>query len=351
MPQITLSRPSDFEILGPRWRALEATADASFFQSWTWLGCEAAARFPDPVLIDAREAGHDIALALCNRRRGWSGDTLWLAESGADDWDSSYVEHSGPLVARDAGPDITRALLRAAIARGGRRLILSGVPDRVAAVALSIPGTLRRQPPSPSPYVDFTCLRAAGLDHVASLSANTRQQLRRSLRRYAAAGPLGVRKAADTAEALEFLDRLAGLHQTTWQRRGKPGAFAVPEFYRFHRRLLARAVPRGEAELLHVTAGETTVGYLYNFIWRNWVLAYQSGLAYPDDDAARKPGLTCHHLAIAGHLDRGMAGYDFLAGDARYKTSLANASRTLSWLELGPIWRPAAVSAWIRRKG
>jgi CelD/BcsL family acetyltransferase involved in cellulose biosynthesis len=351
MPQIKLSRPGDFEILGARWRALEAGADASFFQSWTWVGCEAAARFPDPVLIEGTEGDRTLALALCNRRGSWIGDTLWLAESGTEQWDSSYIEHSGPLVARDVGPDVVRALLKAAIGRLGRRLVLSGVPDRVASLAMSVPGTLERRPPRPSPYVDFARLRASGVDHAASLSANSRQQLRRSIRRYEAHGPLTLTRAGTTDEALAYLDRLAVLHQATWERRGKPGAFSVPEFTRFHRSLLARAIPRGEAELLHVTAGGVTVGYLYNFLWRGWVLAYQSGLAYPDDDSARKPGLTCHHLAINDHLEHGMAGYDFLAGDARYKTSLANASRTLSWLELGPVWRPAAVSAWLRRSG
>ncbi len=350
MPQIKQSRPSDFETLGARWRALEAAADGSFFQSWTWMGCEAAARFPDPVLIEATQDGHTVALALCNRRHTWPGATLWLAESGIEQWDSTFIEHSGPLVARDAGPAVLPALLRAAIAPFGRRLVLSGVPDQVAAVAFSLPGTLEREASRPAPSVDFAPLRANGADHAASLSANTRQQLRRSIRRYQARGPIKLTRAADAAEALLYLDRLAALHQATWTRRGKPGAFAVPEFHQFHRSLIARAHPRGEAELLHITAGGETIGYLYNFIWRGWVLAYQSGLAYPVHDATLKPGLTCHHLAIADHFVHGMAGYDFLAGDARYKTSLANATRPLFWLELGPPWRLAAVSAWLRRR-
>jgi hypothetical protein len=78
------------------------------------------------------------------------------------------------------------------------------------------------------------------------------------------------------------------------------------------------------------------------------VLAYQSGFAYPQGDAQRKPGLTCHHLAVEDHLAHGMETYDFLAGAGRYKTSLANAVRTLSWLELGSPWRPAALAARLR---
>ena len=348
MLQIALSTPDNLETLGRRWRALEAGAAASFFQSWTWVGCEAATRFPDPILIEAVRDGRTLALALCNRTRGWAGATLWLGESGAAAWDSVFVEHNGPLLAAAAGPDVVAAILDAALRPFGQRLVLSGVREELAAMARRRPGTLAVQPDRPSPYHNFAIPRAAGQDPMAALSANTRQQLRRSLRRYEAGGALCVTRAADVPEALGFLDRLAQLHQRTWQRRGRQGAFAVAEFHRFHRALVARALPRGEAELLHISAGGETVGYLYNFIRDGWVLAYQSGFAYPDDAAHRKPGLTCHHLAMAAHFAAGMAGYDFLAGDARYKTSFANASRTLSWLELGPVWRPRAIAAQIR---
>jgi CelD/BcsL family acetyltransferase involved in cellulose biosynthesis len=199
-----------------------------------------------------------------------------------------------------------------------------------------------------APCVDLAALRAAGADAFAPLSANTRHQLRRSLRRYAEAGELSLTRARDTAEAHGFLDALAALHQARWQARGQPGAFADPRFLRFHRALLARALPRGEAELVRVAAGPQMIGYLYNFLWRGEVLAYQSGFAYPPD-GQRKPGLTCHHLAIAAHLAAGAQVYDFLAGEDRYKTSLANAARRLHWLELGPRWRPRAIRA--RLKG
>ena len=349
MPMFALSVPGDLEKLGERWRALEPDADASFFQSWTWLGCEVAARFPNPVLIEANRAGETIGLALCNRVPDWRGDALWLGESGSQAWDSLFVEHNGPLVAHRAGADVVRGLLETGRGRRGRRLVLSGVRGAVAAAARSIPGTLDLQPDRPSPSVDFNRLRAAGGDHAASLSPNTRQQIRRSLRRYQAHGSVRMRRAGDVPEALAFLDDLAVLHQDTWRRRNRPGAFALPEFHRFHRALLARAIPRGEAELLRFSAGSETIGYLYNFLWRGCVLAYQSGFAYPDADPHRKPGLTCHYLAIEAHMGEGMNGYDFLAGAARYKSSFTNAENRLSWLELGPVWRPSSVASWFRR--
>ena len=119
-------------------------------------------------------------------------------------------------------------------------------------------------------------------------------------------------------------------------------------FRRFHAELITRAMPRGEVELLRICAGGAVVGYLYNFLWRGWSLAYQSGFAYPDGDSHRKPGLTCHHLAINRHFARDGLGYDLLAGEGRYKSSLANTSSVLSWLETGPVWRWSALAARVR---
>ena len=359
MPHFTLSHPGDLATpsalarLGAQWRALEAVSEGSFFQSWTWLGCQAALRFDDPVLLAGILDGETVALALCNRRRGLAGDTLWLGESGDRARDAVYIEHNGPLL-RSGMEDVLSACLLAALLGPvdgrmetfGRRLAMSGVGDAVASAAAALPGRLiARQATQPAPYVDLAGLRVGGGGYLAALSSNTRYQLRRSARRYAQAGPLILTRARDLAEALAFLDELVALHQASWTRRGWPGAFAAPGFLAFHQALIAVALPRGEVDLLRIDAGTEVVGYLYNFRWRGHVLAYQSGFAYPENDDHRKPGLTCHQLAIESAMADGMLRYDFLAGGDRYKTSLATDTVQLHWLEAGPSWRPAALRA------
>jgi CelD/BcsL family acetyltransferase involved in cellulose biosynthesis len=73
------------------------------------------------------------------------------------------------------------------------------------------------------------------------------------------------------------------------------------------------------------------VGYLYNLRWRGWAYSYQSGFRY-ETGADCRPGLVCHLLAMRRYRDEGLTGYRFLAGDSRYKTSLATERDTLSWL-------------------
>lgn len=332
--RITVDAVADPNPLAAEWRALEDRADASFFQGWTWVGCRAGDRFANAVVLRAEQGGALVGLALLNRARG----RLWLGESGDPAWDAVYVEHNGPLLARGRA-DLLEPCLRA-LARG--RLVLAGVDAAQLRAARAI-GVVRLRQSDPAPYADLAALPAGEAAYLDSLSGNTRYQIRRSDRFYAMSGPIAVRRAATVDEAWAFLDALAVLHQATWTARGRPGAFARPEFRAFHRALLARAVPRGEAELLRIAAGARIVGYLYNFRHRGHVLAYQSGFDYADAGAHGKPGLTCHHAAIAEARRDGAIRYDFLAGDDRYKTSLSHGAVRLHWLEVAPRWSLAGV--------
>ncbi|MGE0419615.1 MAG: GNAT family N-acetyltransferase, partial [Acetobacteraceae bacterium] len=242
MISISLSPVRDFDALGKRWRDLEERADGSFFQGWTWTGCLARERFDDPVLLEAVDQGVTVALALFNRVRRVAGPaTLYLGESGQPALDAPYIEYNGILTARDAPADLVARCLdaarRAPIAGQSslcaRHVVMNGIDvdtlNAARAAGLN-PRVVREQ-----------TVWVADLDghgtYLDRRSANTRQQLRRSDRAYEAAGGLTIRAAGSVNEALDFLTMLRDLHQTTWQARGKPGAFAAPFFGRFHHAL------------------------------------------------------------------------------------------------------------------
>jgi CelD/BcsL family acetyltransferase involved in cellulose biosynthesis len=337
---------ADFAALGQTWQSFEARADCSFFQSWTWMGCLAEERFDRPTLLELRKDGELAALALFN----WHGRALFLGETGTRARDTVFIEHNGLLTARvEDAATLIRAGLRPA---GGRRMVLGGV-DEVHRLALAgLPGVIRILQTRPAPYVDYAALPAG--PYVASLSANTRYQIRRSDRRYAAAGELRIERARTVAEAHEFLAALAALHQRYWIGRGRPGAFAGADFTRFHHALIDRAMPAREVDLLRVSAGRCVIGFLYNFVHRGHVYSYQSGFDYHSAEAHQKPGLTSHRLAIELYRSEGMRRYDFLGGEDRYKTSLANASIMLHWLEYLPRfsarWLAAGARQLLRRR-
>ena len=325
----------DFNELGTRWRDLEARADCSFFQTWTWVGCLASERFTNTLLVEATEDGRTIALALFNRtRRG----LLYLTENGSAALDCPYVEQNGILAEAGRVEELTIACLRTAAAR--HVVVLSGVSATTLAAARASAGLVWSRRSRMSPFVDLRALRRSGVDYLAARSANTRQQIRRSDRFYGREGTIEPKRAETVAEAWAMLDAMGILHQATWTARGKPGSFAEPFFRRFHRALIEVALPRGEVVLLRVFCCATVIGILYGFSFRGRLLAYQSGFDYGAEDRQAKPGLTCHHAAIRHSLAHGFEIYDFLAGEDRYKRSLGDHDYTQNWVEAGPVWSP-----------
>lgn len=350
--EISLSPPGDLAALGAEWEVLQARAACSFFQSWSWVGCLAAERYDDPLVLRAAQNGVPVALGLFNRRRA----SLLLHETGRAAWDSVFIEHNGLLVA-PGDPAIDAACLRAAMGAipraarmAGAGLTLPGVDERWLQAARCAGHAVALRATRPAPFRDLASLRGAGKPFLDAISPNMRRQLRRSAARYAQAGPLAVVRAATVAEAHGFLDGLAALHQARWTARGLPGAFAEPAFRQFHQALIARALPRGEVDLLRISAGSRLIGYLYNLRSGGHVHAYQGGFDYSDADGQRKPGLTCHHLAIEASLAAGATRYDFLAGDDRYKRDLSDAETTLYWAALGARYslQHALIAGWRR---
>lgn len=321
--RIEASRVSCLASLEAEWRGLEARApEASIFQGWSWMGCLADERFPNPVLVRAEVDGVVAGLALFNRRAG----VLFLSESGDARLDAPFIEHNAPLIAADAPPGLLAGMMRAAWRSGlVWAIALGGVPPGVAA---AVGGIAWRRQLRVAPHVDLDALRAAGGDYLASLSANARQQVRRSLRHWAARGTVRLDRAADAGQAGAWFAELARLHGETWRRRGRPGAFADDFAQRFHRALIALGTPRGEVDILRASAGEAPFGYLYNLRRGGAVCAYQGGWAL---DPAGRPGITCHVLAIERELAGATRRYDFLAGDGRYKSSLAHGETRLVW--------------------
>lgn len=314
------------------WRDLYARADATAFLGWEWMSAWIAGLDAMPFILVGEAGGALVLLGLLapHRRREALGavqvDGLWLHATGRDEADVIAVEYNGFLVDRAwAGRAETAAigwlLGRTAAGRRFDEVQIKAIAEDRAALYAPAGALVRTLGRKPSWQVDLAAVRAAGGVYLDALSANTRQQVRRSMRLYASAGSLEAARAPDAEMALAWLDELAALHQAQWRARGKPGGWAFPFFERFQRRLVAAAVPAGTAEIVRISAGAETIGYVYNLIGGDHVLAFVTGFRI-ESDKRLKPGLVGHALCIQRHVDEGRRLYDFLAGDYRYKASL-----------------------------
>jgi CelD/BcsL family acetyltransferase involved in cellulose biosynthesis len=330
--------------LGPKWQALAARAPGSFFQGWTWTGCEIERRFAAARLLCVRRGDQAVALALvvADPKRG----RLYINQTGDADEDTVFVERAGILIAAGEDPSQVldagfEALAADPMARRCGRWTIAGA-DAVHRAALARVRPLQTVVSRPN------FVARLDRDPLAATSANFRSQARRAERRAAEAGPIMIEAGGDVAAQRARLAQLAALHQRRWTARGAPGAFASGSFRRFHDALLARAVPLGEAEIMTVRAGDRVLAHLYNFLWRGTVLNYQAGVDL-DADPKAKPGLVAHLAAMRHYAARGWARYDFLAGEARYKRSLATEIDEQLWIDAHRRLSFGGVKAMLRR--
>jgi CelD/BcsL family acetyltransferase involved in cellulose biosynthesis len=333
----TLEPATNLSELDDQWRHLEARVDAPFFQTWDWISCWIEEAQPVPLVLIGRQAERIVLMGLLQPSRQHRHlfvrtNALLLHHLGRKDKDILGVEYNGFLVDQD----VARTTVRNAIdflfigkphAETRRKVFdldelhLKGVPQEYESYARA-PGVRQVLVSRNGSWrVDLDEIRASGRSYLEHLSANTRYQIRRSIRLYEARGRLCANRSSDAEGALEFFNAMKELNKAHWANRGQTTSFAYPFFERFHRRLIQACVPRGTAEMFQVTAGDQPIGYLYNFVYKGRVYAYQSGFLY-EDDSKLKPGLVCHHLCIERHLREHARVYDFLAGYHRHKSNL-----------------------------
>ena len=328
-------------LLEPLWRELEQRADASFFQSWhwigTWLDCLHAGTAAEMLRVEREGAvvGLGILVPRTVYRHGLLRSRgLFLNRTGDPRLDEITIEHNGFLAERGAEREVAQACADYLLA--GRadwdELFLDGMrhPELVDGLSLEH-AQVRTRSRDPCRYVDLAALRANGQEYVAALGRSTRYNIRRSLREYEKRGALELDEATDPVQARAYLERLRHFHQRYWEQKGEPGSFANVFFAKFHERLIERALSDGAVQLLRVSAGGAELGYLYNYVYRGRVYNYQSGFDYAGGGLHERPGLVCHLLAIEHNLRKGHAVYDFMAGDSDYKRNLSTASQTLAW--------------------
>lgn len=330
--------------LQDEWRALEGASDASFFVSWHWIGAWLAA-LPDDVgrlLVRARSNRRTVGLAVfCTgeRRRGpITTRALFLHATGRPDLDELTVEYNGILMDRTLEAEVLSAIIGALHALPEwDEIYLDGWHRNDLLGCLEQPGTrLLCEQRRPFRYVDLAALRNAGHAYLAGVaSSKLRQNVRRTLRECEVMGGMRFIVARDADEALEFLADLKRLHEKAWKAKGQPTAFSKAFFQDFHAGLVRQGMAGGFVQIARLAAGERAIGYVYSFLHRGRVYAYQTGF---DFEAATfsvwSPGLATHALAIEHNRDCGHEVYDLMAGESRYKKDLAECSGSMDWLIL-----------------
>lgn len=334
------------------WESLETADNTTYFLSWGWTE-NWLTSLPDhaqPELVVFLEGkapvlAFFIGKVILKRTTGdfhgqrhfFPSHAWFLNATGIPAYDRVYMEYNRFLYKHDEPLYLLDILDY--LSGSWEELYFPGLDMR------SLPGTeaLDDIPPYKtiikddvivlSPFVDLDRVRARDGDYLSLLSANTRSQINRSYRLCEKIAPVRLEVAGDIRSAMNIYQELIGLHADTWTNRRQEGAFSSDYLLQFHKQLIQSRFAYDEIQLIRIKCGQNTLGCLYNFVYKHNVYFYQSGINY-NLDKRLKPGLVAHveairHNALAGHRT-----YDFLAGDSRYKMSLATHHNRLIWMRL-----------------
>lgn len=332
------------EELLSEWKTLYARAETrSFFLSPPWISAWLSGRPEEVDLFVMRgvAGGETRVLGLLGSSARRSPPVIGtravhLNEFGVPSFDAVYIEYNDLLVNVSAPETARRDALNALFEYFSSEddLLFRNVrPELAAAIETANEGrravhVLNRQPTF---GVDLGAARVGGDDALTGLSSSARSQIRRSIRRYEERGVLTFMIAGSAAEREEVWKKLSELHLASWNSRGMSGAFGAPAFEAFHKHLRDHSPEC--VHLIEITAGDETIGCLYNFIHEGRAMNYQSGFRFEEDNQL-KPGFVAHALAIKHYAEAGLSAYDLLAGDAPYKRRLASEGESFSTLVL-----------------
>ena len=332
----------DIDNLESRWRSLEGCSDCSFFVSWSWIG---------PWLRLVREHtalsvyeccldGAIVAMAIVckeaiKRRVFFRTNTITMNDSSHDHL-NMFIEYNGLLARQGHESAVLHQFINDLNSSDSDwdELYFTNMPSDSLASLDTTALKLKKIPHSLQGV--WAALLEPDSDRdslISRLSTNRRWQLRRSLKEYQKSGALTIDAATSTEEALTYFSQMGILHTERWNRAGRTGTFAYPNWVKFHRELIREAFARNEIQLLRIRCGNKVIGYIYNFIWRDSVLMLQSGFVSESSNILR-PGYVSHLLAMEFNAARGAKIYNFLAGESEYKRVLGTDSAPLTSIYL-----------------
>ena len=311
----------------------------SYFVSWGWIQAWLT-ELPNSCNVyvvtifnsEGPVAFFFMGLVTVTRGKLFKVKQLLLNASGHTEYDKIWIEYNRILCA--PGANVALSTILKEIPLRWEEFCLPGLdftafPGNIV-TDISLPYKFINDVFAPSPYVDLKKVRQAGVDYLSLLSSNTRSQIRRSFRILEKVGTVELEVPDGLEHAFEIYGEMVDLHQATWKARGQAGVFSSQLFCRFHERLIRNRFDKGEIQLMRIHAGGDTIGCLYSFLWQGCIYFYQCGFNYSFGKKVQ-PGLVSHVMAVQYNAKQGHDVYDFLAGDDRYKRSLATDYNKMVW--------------------
>lgn len=328
---VEIAQGYQVEELEENWLKLQQNQDVPFFLTWSWIASWLKTYTPKLVVVTASIEMDIVAIGLftmsVESRHGFIKSRQYrLHQMGDPLLDQIWMEYNDFICSNEHRESAVNACLLALqqSSEDWDEIILSMMSSSRAEEIQSVIKECQVVLRNPS-YASNLQELDSGQGYLESLNANTRYQIRRSIRIYEKLhGKVDALCAKTTKEALDFFNLAGGFHRERWLDSG----YKNPEFIQFHENLIRQSFNNKSIELIKVISGDTTIAVLYFHIVNKKVFFYLHGLRYENDNKL-KPGLVAHTLATQYFLGRGMKQYDYMGGYSQYKCQLASQAEDL----------------------
>ena len=347
---IRVSVYEDLAAIECDWRAFEAQADGTVFQSFdylaTWQRHIGALTGERPAIVVGRDrtGGILFLLPLAVRADGLARELTWLG--------SELCDYNGPLLAANFSacvdcacfPALWREIMAKLQVRPRLRfdfIALEKMPDIVGAQQ------------NPMRYLGGT-LNPSGayLTHLSGdwqtfytdkRSSTTRRRDRTKRKKLSEFGEITFVNPTSEGEILSSLDTLMTQKARSFASMGVANLFAKPGHADFYRALATDAATRPLVHVSRFDVGGKTAAVNLGLIFRGRY--YHLLASYSDCDLSRfGPGAA--HLCDLLHyaVDHGCKIFDFTIGDERYKRDWCD-TELLLYDYIAPVsWRGTLVA-------
>lgn len=328
------------------WRAFEAQADGTAFQTFAWLSAWqrhiGARNGIEPVIVIGRDAGGAILflLPLAVHRRGFARELQWLG--------SDLCDYNAPLLARAGAPFacddfllMWQDILRHLRDQCAVDLVnLEKMPERVG----SQPNPFMHLPRSEHPSRAYRTDLGGDWDafYESKRSSATRRRDRTKRKRLADLGDVQMVDAADAAAAT--LDILMAQKAGAFAQMGVANLFARPGCADFYRAIAADPQNRGLVHVSRLDVGAVPAAVNLGLVWQGCY--YHVLASYAEGETARFGAGAAHlHELMRMAIARGCRTFDFTVGDEPYKRDWCGAAESL-YDHIAAASRRGALIAW-----
>ncbi|WNC68446.1 GNAT family N-acetyltransferase [Thalassotalea nanhaiensis] len=327
---------SEIPSIQQKWLILAEKTETQFFLSWRWIANWLNQVIDDNkiVLVSAHSYTSEIiALGLFVEKKsnklGLIPCTQWfLHRTGKRNYDQIWIENNNFLIAKGYEESALTNIWR----------YLSQSQPHVDEFIISVSkGKTTNQKHLPNSYSLYKSDLHSGYkvnlhnykdlnDYLSQLSKNTRQQVNRSISLLNKSAAIEL-KIWNT-DQFSILNKHKHLHIKKWKNTNTPSGFSNPLFEEFHQQLNSAqdfAYSQNIYTLVaEINSGEAILGCAYYLVDHGHIYFYLACLSKIENNKL-KLGLAIHAKVIEWLIlnKPEINVYDFLAGDARYKKSLA----------------------------